>query len=129
MSDLAPIFKAFLTDIFMIYVPALYVTTYGILGSANAFRQNQGAIFIVILFYGIVTSLFFTFSGQTPGYRYAKLELIFRDKKPGFFRVILRFFIFILSMGFVFGLFFPFFDKQSRTFHDVLCKTRIKHRD
>ncbi|EQD90034.1 hypothetical protein HPSA50_0430 [Helicobacter pylori SouthAfrica50] len=42
--------KAFITDVFMIYTPMLYIMSYMILGSAKDFRENQSAIFCVCFF-------------------------------------------------------------------------------
>lgn len=73
--------KAFITDMFMINMPLLYLTTYVFLDGKEAFTHNQTVIFVCTLGYGIITSLFFAFSSQTPGYRYMRIKLIkFCDK-------------------------------------------------
>lgn len=68
--------KAFITDMFMINMPILYIATYIVLGSKEAFTNNQLAIFICVSLFGIILSLFFCISAQTPGYRYMNLKLV-----------------------------------------------------
>lgn len=124
---LIPRFKAFIVDIFMIYVPVLYFVTYFILGSAEAFRSNPYAIFICSLFYGLVSSLLFYLKEQTPGFRYALIKLVSLDGKPvGFLKIFLRFFIWLLSMALIVGFFFPFFSKTKQCLHDYICKTSVQ---
>lgn len=119
--------KAFITDIFMIYIPILYIMTYLILGSAENFRHNQLGIFICLILYGIISALFISISAQTPGLRYVKLTLICTSgKKVGFIRAFVRFFIWILGSSILLGFLTPFFRKDSQYFHDVICKTTLK---
>ncbi len=68
--------KAFLTDIFMIYMPILYLVTYLILGGAQAFRDNQLAIFLCFVVYALICSIFIAISGSTPGLKYVGLKLV-----------------------------------------------------
>ncbi len=78
--------KAFITDIFMIYTPMLYIMTYAILGSAKDFRENQSAIFLCLLFYALTHSFFIAFKSQSPGMRYAQFKLVKNNRKEvGFF--------------------------------------------
>ncbi len=119
-------FKAFVTDIFMIYTPLLYIMTYIVLGSAQSFRENQSAIFICIFLYGFISSAFFAAKSQTPGYRYMGLILQTKDNKnPTLLLALLRFFIWLLSMSLLIGLLFPFFHPQKITLHDLICRTKV----
>ena len=68
--------KAFITDMFMINMPILYLTTYVFLDGKDAFTHNQNVIFVCGISYGVILSLFFAFSAQTPGYRYMRLKLV-----------------------------------------------------
>ena len=118
--------KALITDIFMIYMPILYITTYGILGSKEAFQANQLVILICFLLYACITSLLFALKSQTLGYIYAEIRLVRDDgKKVSFFVALFRFFAFCFSMSLLFGLFIPFMNKNRRTFHDFVAKTNI----
>lgn len=120
-------FKAFVIDLFMIYMPILYVTTYLILGGKEEFQNNQWAISGCILLYGVIDSLFCSIASQTPGMRAQNLIIqTKRHSKPSFFLALLRFYIWLFSLGFVFGLFFPFFRKDRRAFHDLICQTETK---
>ncbi|PAF54330.1 RDD family protein [Helicobacter sp. 13S00482-2] len=118
--------KAFITDMFMIYTPILYVVTYLILGSAEKFRHDQKSIFICVLIYGIVSAIFITISSQTPGLRYMQLQII-RDngEKIGFFRALFRFFIWIFGVAIFIGILMPFFRKDKKCLHDILCGTTL----
>ncbi len=68
--------KAFITDLFMIYTPILYIATYVVLGGAQNFRENQAAIFVCIMIYAVVCAVFIAVSGQTPGLRFVGLKLV-----------------------------------------------------
>ncbi|MWV61457.1 hypothetical protein DCO58_09455 [Helicobacter saguini] len=72
--------KAFITDMFLINMPILYFTTYVIVGDKNSFQANQIAILCCGLSYAFILVLFFYFSGQTPGFRYAEIMLV-KDSK------------------------------------------------
>ncbi len=116
--------KAFITDVFMIYTPLLYITTYFILGSAQAFRENQIAIFACVCMYGLISALFLSLSAQTPGLRYVGLELVRKDRsRVGFMQALLRFFLWLLGVALLVGLIFPFISSQKRFLHDILCGT------
>ncbi|MDO7252961.1 RDD family protein [Helicobacter cappadocius] len=118
--------KAFITDMFMIYTPILYIITYFVLGSAEKFRHDQKSIFACVLLYGIISALFISLSSQTPGFRYMQLAII-RDngRKVGFFRALIRFFIWIFGIAIFVGILTPFFRKDKKCLHDILCSTTI----
>lgn len=122
--------KALVIDVFMIYTPILYVMTYVILGNKEAFQSNQWAIFVCVLLYGVIDSLFCCFAGQTPGMRAQGLVLQNQQGQfPSFFLNLLRFFIWLLSLGLVFGFVFPFFRKDRKSFHDLIFATQIKEKN
>ena len=121
-----PRIKAFITDIFMIYMPILYITTYVILGSKEALWANQGAIFACVAAYGIITSAIFARNGQSLGYAYAKIVLKKNSgKEIGFATAFVRFVIFCVSFGLIVGIFVPFVRKDRRFLHDMVAKTSI----
>ncbi|MFV0481028.1 MAG: RDD family protein [Campylobacteraceae bacterium] len=117
--------KAFIIDMFMINMPILYITTYFILGSKEAFQNNPIAIFLCTLIFGIILSIFFAKSGQTPGFRAYEIKLIDikTGSKPTFLRAFFRFFCFILSGFTLVGLFLVFFRKDGKNLQDILSKT------
>lgn len=114
----------------MIYMPILYITTYAILGSKEALWANQGAIFACVALYGIITSLIFARNGQSLGYAYARIALI-KDNgaKIGFATAFLRFVVFCISFGLIFGIFVPFIRKDKRFLHDVALNVRVDRRE
>ncbi|GMT39165.1 RDD family protein [Helicobacter bizzozeronii] len=119
--------KAFLTDLFLIYTPVLYFTTYIILGSAQAFRENQLAILGCVCVYGVINALFISKSGQTPGLRYVGLKVLDSHDQPlSLGRACVRFALWLVVASTLIGFFTPFFSKDKRFLHDVLCHTRVK---
>lgn len=122
-------FKAFVIDLFMIYTPILYIVTYFILGSKEAFWANQGAVLSCWALYGGIDSLLCSTLSQTPGMRAQELVLTDKEgKKVGFFRCFIRFVAWLVSLGLVFGFVFPFFRKNRLSFQDWLCQTQILKR-
>ncbi len=122
-------FKAFIVDIFMIYIPILYISTYGILGSKEAFLQNHFVIFIDTFLFGFILSIFFAKTGQSPGFK--AYEMILLDdktqKKPSFLKAFFRYFCFLISGTTIIGLFLCFFRKDKKTLHDLMSDTRCEY--
>lgn len=139
--------KAFITDMFMVNMPLLYFTTYVFLDGKESFLHNQNVILACSLIYGVVLSLFFTFSSQTPGYRYVGLRLVHFHKentessssiaskdvnecnegesKISFLRAFIRYILWIFGTSLLFGILLGIFRKDGRCLHDVLCGTQI----
>lgn len=132
--------KAFITDMFMVNMPLLYFTTYVFLDGKESFLHNQNVILACSLIYGVVLSLFFTFSSQTPGYRYVGLRLVYFHKKNtesnssghdesetriGFIRAFIRYILWIFGTSLLFGILLGIFRKDGRCLHDILCGTQI----
>lgn len=117
--------KAFIIDLFLISVPILYFTTYIILNGKNDFLQNQLAIFIVWLAFGIIQSAFFAFKGASPGYKAQGIYAVsLQGKKANFFCYFLRYICFI-TLFIIGGSFFCFFSKNKRNLHDIISKTIV----
>lgn len=122
-----PRLKAFITDIFMIYMPILYVATYVVLGSKEALWESQGAIFTCVALYIFILSLFFARSGQSLGYKYAKIALVKENgREIGFATALIRNIIFCASFGLIFGLFVPLVRKDRRFLHDIISRVRVE---
>ena len=119
-------FRAFLIDIFLIYVPILYAF-YFILGSKEAFLASVLIQPFCTLLFGFIQALFLSLKAQSPGLRAYELYLI--DKRTGrkanFLQICLRYLIFIISFGLFFGLFVSFLRKDTLSLHDVLTQTCI----
>jgi len=119
--------KAFITDMFMIYVPILYIITYGVMGGKEEFQASDMAPFIGVILYGIIYSLFLYKSGQTPGKKAYTIKVV--DAKTfqnlSLSQAILRFICFLLSATTLFGLFLPFYRKDKRSLHDLMVNTAV----
>ncbi|STQ86119.1 RDD family protein [Helicobacter muridarum] len=68
--------KAFITDIFLINMPILYITTYVILDGKQSLLDNQIAIAICTSCYCVIIFFFLWRFGQTPGFRYAEIAIV-----------------------------------------------------
>lgn len=120
-------FKAFVVDLFIILMPILYITTYLILDGKEDFQQNQIAIFLCSLLFGVILSIFFAKTAQSPGYKAYDLWLVddITKKNPNFLKLILRYIIFLFSCAFLFGIILAFLRKDRKTLHDLLTKTSV----
>lgn len=117
-------FKVFVIDMFMIYIPILYIT-YFILGK-EGFLNNQIAIFIDTCLYGIILSLFYSIKSQSPGLKAYNLKLqTVKNTKLNFPEAFFRYFLFLISGSSIIGLAIAFFRKDKLCFHDIISKTRI----
>lgn len=118
--------KAFITDMFMINMPLLYLTTYVLLDGKEAFTHNQWAILACGVGYGVITSLFLSISGQTPGFRYMGIRLAGENGgRLGFLRTLARYVLWVLGTSFLFGLLFGLIRRDGRCLHDVICGAYI----
>ncbi len=119
--------KAFLIDVFLLYVPIIYVC-YFVLGSKEAFKSNELAIFLCWALFGIIQGVFLATKAQSPGLKAYDLFLI--DKKTGrkvsFLRIMLRYIIFLAGCAFFFiGLLISFARKDTLALHDLVSQSYI----
>jgi len=117
--------KALITDMFMIYAPILYITTYLVLNGKDEFQNSQIAPLIAVTLYGLIYALLLSKMGQTPGKKAYSLKVV--DSNNGgnisFLRALLRFIIFLFSATIVLGLLLPLYRKDKKSLHDILCRT------
>ncbi len=117
--------KAFITDLFMIYTPILYVITYVVLGNKEAFQHSFWGPFSAVVLYGIIYALFISKTGQTPGKKAYRIKVV--DAKTheniSFMRALLRFIAFLFGATILIGLLFPFYNKEKKAFHDMIANT------
>ena len=115
--------KAFITDMFMIYVPILYIITYVFMGGKDAFQESDIAPFLAVSIYGLIYSLLLAKLGQTPGKKAYDIKVV--DEKSGenlsFARAYLRFIMFLFSSFSLLGLFIVFYRKDKKSLHDLVC--------
>ncbi|EAJ2772660.1 RDD family protein [Campylobacter jejuni] len=119
-------FRALLIDIFLIYVPILYLF-YFLLGSKEAFLNNHFITTLCTFLFGLIQAIFLTKKAQSPGLKAYDLYLIDikTGKKLSFLRILLRYVIFIISFGLLFGLFVSFVRKDRLNLHDILTQSCI----
>ncbi|MEO1938058.1 MAG: RDD family protein [Sulfurimonas sp.] len=117
--------KAFITDMFMIYAPILYLITYVVLNGKDEFQSSQWAPLLGVTLYGLIYAILISKFGQTPGKKAYLLKVV--DDKTyeniGFFRAFFRFVAFLFSATILLGLLVPFYRKDKKALHDILCNT------
>jgi len=117
--------KAFITDMFMIYAPILYLITYVILGGKDEFQTSNWAPLFGVTLYGVIYAFLIAKFGQTPGKK--AYEIIVVDDKTyekiGFFRAFIRFVAFLFSATILLGLLTPFYRKDKKALHDMIAST------
>jgi len=119
--------KAFITDMFMIYIPILYIITYLVMGGKDEFQASNIAPFVGVLLYGTIYAFFLYKTGQTPGKKAYKIKVV--DAKTHenitFAQAFLRFISFLFSTTILFGLIFIFYRKDKKSLHDIFANTIV----
>lgn len=130
-SDLASLslrLKAFFTDTFLITTPILYIVIYLVMGSGEEFAQNRslgwGIIFAV---HASIILIFWLKNGQTPGLRAYDIKLVDSSTKGrvSVVQVLIRYITTLFAVVSIFLLFYPFFNKDKKTFQDLFSNTTI----
>lgn len=114
--------KGFITDLFMIYTPILYLITYVVLNGKEAFQSSALAQFGGVMLYGIIYAFFLFKTGQTPGKKAYLMQVVDvqTQQKLSFFRALWRFVAFLASATTLLGLLLPLYRKDKRALHDLL---------
>ena len=118
--------KAFITDLFMLMMPIMYIVAYLVMGGLQGFSEHmmEGWIYILVPNF-IVVLLFFWRSAQTPGCRAYTIKLV--DSKTGAkahpLAIALRYYFELISIVTVIGLVMAFFRKDRKCLHDLLSGT------
>ncbi len=117
--------KALIIDLFIIYMPILYIMTYVVFRDKKTLLISNIALFSGIALYGMIYAVFLVKTGQTPGKKAYKIKVVdsVTFKNISFFRAICRFVAFLFTWITIVGIFLPFYTKRSRALHDILCKT------
>ncbi len=119
--------KAFITDMFMIYAPILYVTAYLIMDGKDDFQSSELAPLLGVSLYAFIYALLLSKFGQTPGKKAYDLKVV--DDKTGeyigFFKSLFRFIAFLFTATTLLGLFLPFYRKDRKALHDLLSGTIV----
>ena len=120
--------KAFAIDSFLITTPILYIVIYLVMGSGEAFFDNKGSGWLIIIGVNLPIILaFWLKNGQTPGLKAYSLKLVNSTSKQkiGLFQAIIRYFLTLFSIISIFLMFLPFMRKDKRTFQDLLSNSYI----
>ncbi|OHE15608.1 MAG: transporter [Sulfurimonas sp. RIFOXYD12_FULL_36_11] len=119
--------KAFITDMFMIYAPILYIIAYVAMSGKEDFQSSQLAPFAGVALYGIIYAILLNKFGQTPGKKAYEIKVV--DTKTGeylsFFRAFFRFIAFLFTATTLLGLFVPFYRKDKKALHDLICGSLV----
>lgn len=117
--------KAFITDMFMIYAPILYLIAYVVMGGKDEFQSSQLAPLIGVTVYGLIYAVLISKFGQTPGKKAYTIKVVDdkTHKNISFFRALFRFLAFLFSATILLGLFTGFYRKDKKALHDIICNT------
>ena len=119
--------KAFITDMFMIYIPILYIIAYIALGGKDEFQASSLAQFSGVAIYATIYALFLSKTGQTPGKKAYSMRVV--DAKSGenlsFFRAVWRFVAFLISATTLLGLLLPLYRKDKKALHDIISASKV----
>ncbi len=117
--------KGFITDMFMIYVPILYIIGYVVLNGKDEFQASGLAQFAAVALYAVIYALFIAKTGQTPGKKAYNMKVVDAKtlKNISFFRALWRYVAFLFTAMTLLGLLLPFYRKDKRALHDLLSST------
>ncbi len=115
--------KALITDMFMIYMPIMFFITYIFLDGKEDLQDSTLAPLLATLLYGIIYALFLSKTGQTPGKKAYEIKVVNYKSQENlsFFMAFFRFIAFLFSATIIVGLFVPFFRKDNKALHDLIC--------
>lgn len=121
--------KAFLTDIFMLFMPIMYLVIYLVMdGREGASHEKLLAwTYVMIPFLLLLTLFMFKDEGRTPGARSQGLKVIeFHTlENPSLFSILFRNFSLLFTLFIPIFWFVPFFRKDGRNIHDLLSATCV----
>jgi len=121
--------KAFLTDIFMLFMPFIYFVIYIVMGSLEEASHEKLLTwgYSLLPFLIIITLFMIKDNGRTPGERSQSLKVIDFDTldKPSIFSIVFRNLTLVLTLIIPFAWFVMIFRKDSRTLHDFLSNTCV----
>lgn len=119
--------KAFITDMFMIYAPILYIITYVFMDGKDDFQSSQLAPFIGVALYGVIYAFLLSKFAQTPGKKAYEIKVLnsTNGENITFIKALFRFVAFLFTATTILGLFLPFYRKDKKALHDLICKTIV----
>jgi len=119
--------KAFVTDMFMIMMPIMYITTYIILSGKDEFQTSQLSRWLTALVFGAIVVIFLKLKGQTPGLKAYDIKVVNTktQKNPTYIQATNRYLVFIICAALIAPLFYIFFNKNNLTIWDILSNTVV----
>jgi len=119
--------KALITDMFMIYIPILYIITYVLLDGKDTFQTSPLAQLSGVILYGVIYAIFVAKTGQTPGKKAYEIKIVdvHTHEKISFVRGFFRFIAFLFSATILIGVLLPIVRKDNKTLHDMLLNTVV----
>lgn len=120
--------KAFLTDTFLITTPIFYIVIYFIMGSGEEFAQNRAIGWgIIFAAHAGIILIFWLKNGQTPGLKAYDIKLVDNKtcQRVTIIQALIRYVTTLFAVISIFLLFIPFFNKQKKSFQDILSNTII----
>ncbi len=119
--------KSFITDMFMIYTPILYLITYVVMDGKDEFQSSTIGPLVAVVLYGVISVILVYKFGQTPGNKAYSMKVVDAQtlKNVTLLQAFIRFISFLFSATFVLGLFVGFYRKDRRSLHDLLSKTAV----
>lgn len=119
--------KAFITDMFMLMMPIMYITTYVIMNGSEEFKTNDLSHWITMGVFGTIVIIFWILKGQTPGFKAYDLYLIddHTKQKVSIGIAIARYMMFIISSITIIGAILSFFRKDKKTLQDIILHTSV----
>lgn len=119
--------KAFITDMFMIMMPIMYITTYVVMDGKDSFQSSNGAHWITMAIFGAIVIAFWNIKGQTPGFKAYSLKLVNSSTMENLtiLQALWRYLMFLVSAVSVLGSFMIFFRKDKKTFQDIVSNTCV----
>jgi len=119
--------KAFLTDVFMLLMPMLYISIYLLHDGLKdvAVHRLEAWGYAIVPFLILLTLFMLKDEGRTPGARSQGLKVIeFHSlANPSLFSILFRNFTLLFSLFIPIFWFVPFFRKDKRMVHDLLSAT------
>lgn len=128
LSSLSARFKAFITDSFLIAMPIIYIVIYLVMGSGKEFEQNMASGWsIILIIHSLIILIFWLKNGQTPGLKAYEGKLVDNNtrQRVSVIQVIIRYVATTFAIISFFLLFIPFFNKERKTFQDIISNTII----
>ena len=120
--------KSFLTDSFLITTPITYIIMYLILGGGTEFAENRTMGWSLILSISAFIIIFFWYvKFQTPGMKAYGVKIVSALSKDriSFSQAVIRYIATLFAMISIFLMFLPFFNKDKKTFQDIISNTII----